>query len=99
MARGSILAGYRGHVDQVEPVLAGWVAEIARPAVPVGFIVMIDRDRRISIVADRERPDVTAAGLAAANCGFSLALPERFFDGREHRVDLLLPDGRSLNLP
>jgi len=33
------------------------------------------------------------------HCGFSVGLPDRFFDGREHRVELILSDGRSLNLP
>jgi ribosomal protein S18 acetylase RimI-like enzyme len=95
----AILEGYRGHVDQVGPVIAGWVSEIGRPWQPVQLIVVIDRDWRCPVTADRARADVAAAGLASAACGFSRVLPGRFVDGSEHAVQLLLPDGRDLNLP
>ena len=97
--RDGVLPGYRGHVDAIEPVLSGWVGEISRPAAPVEFIVSIDRDHLLSVVADRPRADVAEAGLAGPACGFSVELPRRFFDGMEHQLALLLPDGRSLNLP
>src|SRR2546428_566754 len=93
------LAGYRGHVDSVEPVLSGWVADVAGPDAPVAFMVAIDGSHRIAVRADRPRPDVAAAGLAKEHCGFAVALPERFLDGAEHRLELLLPDGQSLGLP
>jgi ribosomal protein S18 acetylase RimI-like enzyme len=100
MARpDGILPGYRGHIDAVEPAVSGWVAEIARPAAPVVFFLRIDRGDTIAVVADRPRTDVASAGLAGANCGFSVDLPARLLDGAEHDLDLLLPDGRSLNLP
>src|SRR6266853_1894689 len=95
----AILKGYRGHVDAIEPVLSGWVTEVARPAAPVGFTVSIDRGDRASVIADRPRSDVAAAGLAAPNCGFSVELPVQFRDGREHELALLLGDGRNLHLP
>jgi len=94
-----VLPDYRGHVDTVEPAVSGWVAEISRPGVPVAFELAIDGAERLAAIADRPRPDVAAAGLGAANCGFSVALPDRLFDGEEHRLALLLPDGRSLDLP
>ncbi len=94
-----ILAGYRGHVDAVGPVLAGWVSEEAHPLRPVRFFVSIDGDRPRATTADRLRADVAAAGLAPPGCGFSVLLPPRFLDGAEHEVRLLLQDGRSLNLP
>lgn len=97
--REEMLPGYRGHVDAIEPTLSGWVSEIARPGVPVSLALRLDRHHRIAAIADRARPDVAAAGLAASDCGFSLPLPAGFLDGAEHRVDLLLSDGRSLNLP
>ncbi len=97
--RDGILAGYRGHIDSVEPVLSGWAAELARPGAPVTFTVTMDGGHRSAVRADRPRPDVAAAGLAAVNCGFAVTLPRRFFDGAERRLDLLLPDGQSLNLP
>ena len=97
--RDGILPGYRGHVDAIEPVLSGWLADTSRPSAPVAFVVNIDRIHRIAVVADRPRADVAAAGLAAPNCGFSVDLPPGIFDGAEHDVALLLPDGRDLNLP
>jgi ribosomal protein S18 acetylase RimI-like enzyme len=97
--RDGILPGYRGHVDAIEPVLSGWVAEIARPVAPVTFFLSIDRTSRIPVTADRSREDVAAAGLGAPNCGFSVELPARFFDGAEHELAFILADGRSLNLP
>lgn len=100
MARGNgILPGYRGHVDCVEPILAGWVSELARPLRPVHLAVTIDRDHRLPLIADRPREDVVAAGLAAANCGFALVLPPSLLDGVVHAIGLRLMDGRSLNLP
>lgn len=100
MARGDgTLTGYVGHVDAIEPVLAGWLAEAARPSAPVAFFVCIDGADRIAVVADRPRPDVAAAGLAAAGCGFRLDLPPAALDGIEHEIALVLPDGRRLNLP
>jgi ribosomal protein S18 acetylase RimI-like enzyme len=97
--QGGILPGYRGHVDVVEPVLSGWVGEIARPGIPVRCLLRIDRKRRAPIVADRLRADVAAAGLAGPNCGFSVGLPSDLLDGAEHEIALLLADGRHLNLP
>lgn len=94
-----ILDGYRGHVDEVGPVIAGWLSEIARPNFPVRFMLAVDEDWRAPVVADRIRPDVAAAGLAPAACGFSLALPPCFLDGAEHAIELRLPDGKELNLP
>jgi ribosomal protein S18 acetylase RimI-like enzyme len=100
MARGAgVLPGYLGHVDAIEPALAGWVAEAARPGTPVAFVVCIDGAAPLPLVADRPRPDVAAAGLAAANCGFSIALPAGLRDGAEHAVALVLRDGRRLDLP
>jgi ribosomal protein S18 acetylase RimI-like enzyme len=97
--RDDTLPGYRGHVDAIEPVLSGWLAQVARPDMPVAFAIRIDRAEPIAAIADRPRPDVAAAGLAGANCGFAVELPARWRDGAEHVVALLLPDGRSLGLP
>src|SRR5207247_688312 len=68
MMRGgqaAFLDGYRGHVDAIEPVLSGWVTEVARLDTPVGFTVSIDHSHCLSVVADRPRDDVAATGLAA----------------------------------
>src|SRR5260370_6559568 len=97
--RDGILDGFCGHVDAIEPVLWGWVSEIATPNRPVTFFLSIDRRHPIPVIADRPRGDVAASGLAGANCGFSVDLPARFLDGAEHELAVLLSDGRNLNLP
>ena len=79
--------------------MSGWVSEIAHPAVPVSFSVSIDRGPPVPVVADRPRADVAAAGLGGPSCGFAVALPAHLLDGAVHELALLLPDGRSLNLP
>jgi ribosomal protein S18 acetylase RimI-like enzyme len=96
---GGTLAGYRGHIDAVEPALSGWVSEIASPNRPVRFFLSVDQGRPIPVIADRVRPDVAAAGLGGPNCGFSVEVPTRFRDGAEHELALMLSDGRGLNLP
>lgn len=97
--RRQSLAGYRGHVDTVEPVLSGWVTDTVQPSEPVVLFVGIDGQHRFPVVADRPREDVAAAGLAGSRCGFAFEVPSRFRDGGEHELALLLPDGRSLDLP
>lgn len=97
--RRQTLTGYRGHVDAVEPMLSGWVTDIAHPSEPVVFFVGIDGQHRFPVVADRPRDDVAAAGLAGPLAGFSFEIPSRFRDGSEHGIALLLPDGRDLSLP
>jgi ribosomal protein S18 acetylase RimI-like enzyme len=94
-----VLPGYRGHVDAIEPVLSGWLVEIARPAEPVSLLVSLDGAHRLAVIADRPRPDVFAAGLGGSGCGFSVELPPHCLDGDEHGLALLLPDGRDLRLP
>jgi ribosomal protein S18 acetylase RimI-like enzyme len=94
-----ILPDYRGGIDRIEPLLAGWVAEIARPEAPVALLAVIDGGYRINAIADRPRPDIAAAGLAGPRCGFRIALPPHLLDGAEHDLAVLLPDGRNLNLP
>jgi ribosomal protein S18 acetylase RimI-like enzyme len=97
--RGGTLPGYRGHIDAVEPLLAGWLVDAARPDEPVAFAVAVDGARVILADADRPRPDVFAAGLGGPNCGFAVELPSRVLDGAEHELTLLLPDGSNLHLP
>jgi len=90
---------FLGHVDAIEPALAGWVIDARRPGTPVRFAVMIDRSLRLAAVADLPRPDVAAAGMGGADCGFRLDLPAHLFDGAPHDMRLVLANGRKLDLP
>jgi ribosomal protein S18 acetylase RimI-like enzyme len=87
-----------GHVDAVEPALAGWVVDRQRPAQPVRFVVTIDRGLTFEVVAGRPRPDVTAAGFGGPNCGFELVLPAALLDGASHDIALTFADGEPLEL-
>ena len=89
---------FAGYVETVEPIFAGWVVD-RRRAVPVRFSIVIDRSLRFALTADRPRPDVAAAGLGRAECGFELPLPELLFDGSAHEIDLILDDGARVELP
>jgi ribosomal protein S18 acetylase RimI-like enzyme len=89
---------FAGYIDTVEPALAGWVVDRARPNEPARFAVTFDRDLRFEIVANLPRPDVGAAGLGGPNCGFQLDLPIDLLDGAMHEIDFVLDDGQKLEL-
>ena len=96
MSGGGILSGYCGGIDRIEPVLSGWVAEIARPEAPVTLLAVIDHRHRITAVADRgehrgDRP-------RRAPLRFRIALPPHLLDGAEHDLAVLLADGRRPEL-
>jgi ribosomal protein S18 acetylase RimI-like enzyme len=90
---------FAGHVDTIEPALAGWIVDRRQSGKPVRFAVTVDRELRLPVVADRPRPDVSAAGFGGPNCGFEIALPGYLLDGRPHDIELVLRDGQRLNLP
>jgi hypothetical protein len=87
-----------GHLDTVEPALAGWVVDRQHPGEPVRFTLIIDGVLRFTVVADRKRTDVSAAGFGGPNCGFELVLPAHLFDGATHDFELVLGDGQPLTL-
>ena len=56
----------------------------------------IDGDHWLSVVADRPRADVAEAGLAGPACGFSVELPGRFLDARNHAAQRGKSSGKFL---
>jgi ribosomal protein S18 acetylase RimI-like enzyme len=87
-----------GHLDTVEPALAGWVIDRRHPSEPVCFTLIIDGAWHFTVVADRERPDVSAAGFGGPNCGFELILPAHLLNGAAHDFELMLGDGQPQTL-
>jgi ribosomal protein S18 acetylase RimI-like enzyme len=87
-----------GHLDTVEPALAGWVMDREHPGEPVCFTLIIDGAWRFTVIADRKRTDVSAAGFGGPNCGFALVLPAHLLDGAAHDFNLVLGDGQPLTL-
>jgi ribosomal protein S18 acetylase RimI-like enzyme len=90
---------FLGHVDAVEPALAGWVIDRHRPNEPVRFSVIVDSVRLVTVVADRSRLDVAVAGHGGPNCGFEIPLPARLLDGQAHDIAMTLDDGQEIALP
>lgn len=66
----------RGYVDLAGPeILAGWAQNEDRPEVPVCLDVLLDGAYLTSLLANRYREDVRAAGLGSGTHGFELRLP------------------------
>jgi ribosomal protein S18 acetylase RimI-like enzyme len=87
-----------GHIDSVEPVLAGWLVDRQHPNEPVRFTLAIDRTLRPRVIADRPRPDVAAAGFGGPDCGFAITLPAPLLDGGIHDIEFFAEDGQRLIL-
>lgn len=66
----------RGFVDMAGPdILAGWAQCEGAPEVPVCLDVLLDGSYLTSLLANRYRADVRAAGLGSGTHGFELRLP------------------------
>ncbi|MBP2294274.1 GNAT family N-acetyltransferase [Azospirillum rugosum] len=89
-----------GFLDAVGPVVAGWAwlpsdpGRRLRVEILFGGSSMREAMRvetRIEAPADRHRPDLEAAGKGDGRCGFVVPVPDALA-GREHAVDVRLPD-------
>lgn len=80
----------RGALDAVrEHCAIGWAYDEEIPGEKVQLRLLVDGiDTGIGALADLPRPDLARLGIADSARGFSLALPERFRDGRVHDVSL-----------
>src|SRR4051812_48857130 len=52
----------------------------------LSLIIEIDGVFAGNVRCTSPRPDVAAKGFASELCGFSFRLPDRFLDGKEHKV-------------
>jgi GT2 family glycosyltransferase len=78
-----------GNLDPVqEDGACGWAYDRSSLDVPVTLDVFIDETYASSVSCDRERPDVAAAGHPTSVVGFRADVPKRYFDGREHRLEV-----------
>lgn len=80
---------FMGHFDAVEP--GGWAAGWARMGDDNGKVALdiyIDGEWVGDIVADQFRPDLNQSGFPDPNCAFWFGIPETYFDGITHEVDL-----------
>lgn len=96
-------AGPEGRLDGVGQRVTGWAWVPAAPDRRLRVTVLFgdgspDGTVRVETMADGHRGDLTAAGKGDGCCSFSVPVPEAFA-GREHRVDLRLPDFPGVRLP
>jgi GT2 family glycosyltransferase len=95
-----------GYLDRFgEGLIYGWVWGGPDEG-PITIEVRIDGVAAGSMVADEERADLARAGIGSGRHGFSWRVPERFYDGREHRFEVFaaghdwpLPSAVSATLP
>ena len=84
-----------GILEACEPWrVRGWAFERAAPARPVALDLYLDGALVTSLVADRLRDDVAAAGFGDGLAGFDIALPAPL--DRAILVDVRIPGGPSL---
>lgn len=98
----SVLANTpEGVLDAVGPAVTGWAWLPADPGwrlrVEILFGDSSGSVMRVDAVADRHRPDLEAAGKGDGRCGFTVPVPAAFA-GREHAVDVRLPDFPGVRL-
>jgi hypothetical protein len=70
-------------------VVAGWALDKADPVTPVRLIPVVDGQRLDEIVCCNPRPAVKKAGYPSESVGYRWQLPDRYRDGRQHRLALL----------
>jgi hypothetical protein len=65
-----------GHVERFAGgLLEGWVMDRADPTSPVELEVLVGGEVALTVLANRYRTDLDAAGLAGGRCGFTVELP------------------------
>jgi GT2 family glycosyltransferase len=91
-----------GSLDPVhEGKVRGWAYAKATPNVPVVLDIFIDDVFQLAVPCDVERVDVVTAGHPNARVGFTIAIPDRYFDGAPHVIEMRSQrnDSRRLETP
>jgi hypothetical protein len=89
-----------GHVDLFKPIggLSGWIVDLDNPGRPAAATLLLGGEAVANFTATTERPDVVKAGHAAPVSGFAVAVPSRYFDGRERAIAFRAADGGVFKL-
>lgn len=66
--------------------ITGWVIDESAPDQPVVIDIIFDGKPAVQATANMFRPDLKDAGIGNGCCAFHIAMPERYFDGKEHKV-------------
>ena len=77
------------HIDELNgPLLRGWALDRAQPNTSPVLHIIVDGQEIETIMCDRTRPDVVAAGFDYTRLGYEMNLPEALADGKPHQVTI-----------
>ncbi|TWA61075.1 acetyltransferase (GNAT) family protein [Azospirillum brasilense] len=93
---GLLQGRVEGYLEGVGETVTGWAWLPDHPARRLRVTVLFD-GHPVTTFADRHRDDLKAAGKGDGCCGFAVPVPDAFA-GREHKVDVRLPDFPDLRL-
>jgi len=80
-------AHYDGRLEHAGcDVISGWAWNALAPNVPIGIRILSDDKPLMTLIADRPRPDLTAAGKGNGAHAFVLDLPAILKDGSLHSI-------------
>ncbi len=82
-------AKIRGHLDQCDEKISGWVLDENRPNESKEIEILIDGNLVAQITANVFRQDLLDSGIGNGRCAFEFFVPQVFFDGKEHHVQVL----------
>jgi GT2 family glycosyltransferase len=89
-----------GHFDGVTPDgwLSGWVCDERSRSRKVELLIRLDGQPVAKVIADQFRKDLADGGLQNPSCAFWFKVPEVFWDGHAHSVEVLITP-ENLPLP
>ena len=88
--RGSFDGVANGHVF-------GWALDGTSAGSPVEVELWVDGKKRVVAKADIHRGDLEAAGIGDGRCAFSIAMPEKVYDGDYHELAVRTRSGTLLD--
>jgi hypothetical protein len=78
--------------------VGGWVVDFARPAESAWVRGLVD-ERVVEVVCcDLHRADARLLNLPQGRIGFFYNIPQRFHDGRRHRLSFATPAGAPITM-
>lgn len=80
----------KGQIDEcdIENGITGWVINQNNLQEPVNIDVFIDDELITQVTANLFRQDVLDAKIGNGNCAFGIPIPDKFWDGIEHSVNI-----------
>jgi glycosyltransferase involved in cell wall biosynthesis len=82
------------HVNSTH--LGGWVAYLDSKIAPEIISLKIDNKEEYVAKVNKRRTDLSVVGLPSGNFGFSLKIPEKYYDDKKHEVSAINADNGDL---